>query len=403
MTTSSSAPGVALSPKASSGRLGTRGAVALVVSAIVVFLAASSAPSPLYGVYREAWGFSALTLTVVFASYAFALVAALLVFGSLSDHLGRRTVILAALLLEIGAVLLFWRAESVGWLLAARVLQGLATGMASSVLSAALIDLDARRAALLNGLAPMLGMAVGALGAAAMVEYLPHPTRHVFELLLVVLAVQVLLAWRLPETARPRPGAWRSLLPRVHVPAAARRLLLRLLPLNTAGWALGGFYLSLGPTLAQQVTGRHTPLAGGLLIALLVAMGAFSIFRVRERAPLPTLRTTALWLVAGLAVTLGGIASDLPALLFLGTAMAGLGFGGGFVSSVRLLVPTAQPHERAGLMASFYVVSYLAFSVPAILAGLAVGVYGLKTAALGYGALLILLGLWSYAIMRPRA
>ena len=81
--------------------------------------AASSAPSPLYGLYREAWGFSAATLTAVFASYAFALLAALLLFGSLSDHLGRRTVIVLALVLEIVSVLLFWQAPSVGWLLSA--------------------------------------------------------------------------------------------------------------------------------------------------------------------------------------------------------------------------------------------------------------------------------------------
>ena len=112
-----SAPALATPAAATSGRLRPRAAFALVVTLVITFLAASSAPSPLYALYREAWGFSALVLTVIFSSYAFALLAALLVFGALSDHLGRRAVILAALVLEIGAIVLFWQAGSVGWLI----------------------------------------------------------------------------------------------------------------------------------------------------------------------------------------------------------------------------------------------------------------------------------------------
>jgi MFS family permease len=173
-------------PPVASGRLRPNAAFALVVMLVVTFLAASSAPSPLYALYRQTWGFSAFMLTLVFGSYAFALLAALLVFGALSDHLGRRTVILAALVLEIGAVVLFWTADSVGWLLGARVLQGVATGIATSVLSAMLLDLHPARGALFNGLAPMVGMAVGALGAAALVQFAPQPLHLVFEVLLAV-------------------------------------------------------------------------------------------------------------------------------------------------------------------------------------------------------------------------
>src|ERR1700712_596273 len=104
---------------------------------LVSFLAASSAPTPLYHLYQEAWGFSSATLTLIFAVYAFSLLLALLTVGSLSDYLGRRPVLLLALLLEIPAMLLFIYADSVAWLIAARLLQGFATGMATSVLGAA--------------------------------------------------------------------------------------------------------------------------------------------------------------------------------------------------------------------------------------------------------------------------
>jgi len=114
-------------------RLGRSAALWLQAAIVLAFFAASTAPSPLYAVWREAWGFSALVLTVVFASYAFALLAALLVLGKLSDHRGRRVVMLGGIVLEFVSVLAFWQADSVGWLIAARALQGVATGIATSV------------------------------------------------------------------------------------------------------------------------------------------------------------------------------------------------------------------------------------------------------------------------------
>ena len=98
-------------------RLSRAAALWLYASILVTYLAASTAPSPLYALYREAWGFSTLTLTLVFASYAFALLAALLVFGALSDHRGRREVIIGSMVLEFASLLAFRHASSVEWLL----------------------------------------------------------------------------------------------------------------------------------------------------------------------------------------------------------------------------------------------------------------------------------------------
>ncbi|RYF63310.1 MAG: MFS transporter, partial [Comamonadaceae bacterium] len=183
----------------------------------------------------------------------------------------------------------------------------------------------------------------------------------------------------------------RSLVPRMHVPAAARAPLLRVLPLSTAGWALGGFYLSLGPSLGRLVTGNASPLVGGLLIAALVLPGAVAIAVVRQRPPRSVLQGSAAALALGLAVTLAGVALGQPVAFFGGTLVAGLGFGAGFHAAVRCLVPMASAQDRAGLMASFFVLSYLAFSLPAIAAGLLTGLYGLRATALGYGLLLIVL------------
>ncbi|KQU67096.1 MULTISPECIES: MFS transporter [unclassified Rhizobacter] len=383
----------ALATPAPGLRLGPTASLWLTVSLVVSFLAASSAPSPLYALYREAWGFSPLALTVIFSSYAFALLGALLVFGALSDHLGRRTVIVASLLVELLSIVLFWCAESAGWLLAARIVQGFATGIATGALSATLLDLSPSRGALFNSVAPMFGMAVGALGASALVQFAPAPTRLVFDVLLAILALQTLAAAFLPDTVTRRPGVWQSLRPRIAIPPAARATLWRILPLNTASWALGGFYLSLGPTLAKLVTGTPAPLTGGALIATLVLAGAAAIGWVRLRPARAVLTGSALALALGLSLTLVGVHAGSGLAFFGGTLLAGLGFGAGFNGAVRSLVPLAAPHERAGLMAGFFALSYLAFSVPAIVAGLCAGLIGLHATALAYGSLLVAMAL----------
>jgi MFS family permease len=389
-------------PTAPARRMGRTPALWLLASILVGFLAASSAPSPLYALYRDSWGFSALTLTLVFASYAFALLTTALVFGTFSDHRGRREVVLLALVLEIASTVLFWQADSVAWLFAARTVQGLATGIATSVLSAALIDLHTERGALVNTVSPMLGMAVGALGTSALVQFAPTHTALVFELLLVLFIAQAVAAVFLPETVARRPGAWRSLRPRIAIPASSRSTLARILPLNTALWALGGFYLSLGPTLARVITGSHAPVLGGALICALVLTAAVAILFVRLRPPHQALLVGTWALVLGLAITLVGVALHSSAAFFAGTVVAGVGFGSGFNGSLRSLVGKASAAERGGLMSGFFVLSYLAFSLPAIAAGLAAGYFGLHATALGFGLALLALGLAALGLMLRR-
>src|SRR3954466_3433351 len=156
-------------------------------------LFASSVPSPLYVVYQGEWHFSAITLTGVFAVYAIALLAALLVVGSISDHVGRRPTLIAALAVEIVAMLAFAGADGVGWLFAARTLQGIATGTAMGAISAALLDLQpADRpalGALMGAVSPLSGLAFGALAAGLLVDYGPDPTRFVFWILVAVFAL----------------------------------------------------------------------------------------------------------------------------------------------------------------------------------------------------------------------
>ncbi|WP_053159765.1 MFS transporter [Pseudomonas protegens] len=370
---------------------------------LLSFLAASSVPTPLYHLYQENLHFSPAVLTLIFGVYAISLLAALLTVGSLSDHLGRRPVIFVALLLNILAMLLFINESGVQWLIAARVMQGFATGMATSVLGAALLDTDRQQGPLVNSVAPLLGMACGAMGASLLVEFAPWPLQLSYWLLLGVFVLQAGYVWRLPESVSPQPGAWASLKPTLHVPVQARRALWLALPVDVAVWAVGGFYLSLAPSLVRAATGSTSNLIGGGLVAVLTLSGALMIFSLRQRPADRVLRLGAGMLAMGVMLILAAVHSASLPLFFFGTLVLGSGFGAGFLGALRSVVPLALPHERAGLMSAFYVLSYLAFCLPALLAGNLTRSFGLIATTDGYGAVLVLLSLGALlALMRQR-
>ena len=176
-------------------------------------------------------------------------------------------------------------------------------------------------------------------------------------------------------------------------------MLWQVMPVNTAQWALGGFYASLGPSLARIITGLHSPLLGGAVVASLVLSGAVAILFVRARPARAALAGGTAALVVGLSVTLAGVQLHSIAAFFVGSIIAGLGFGAAFNGTLRSLVPLAEAHERAGLMSTFFVLSYLAFSLPAIAAGLLAGRIGLQAASVGYGLLLVALACVALAMM----
>jgi MFS family permease len=368
------------------------------LSAVMAFLlAAASAPSPLYAVYAARWGFSSTTLTAIFAVYALALLAALLTAGELSDHLGRRPVLTIALAVQTVAMVAFLLADGVVALYVARILQGIGTGVATGALSAWLIDLEPSDApglgSLVGAVAPLAGLAAGAVGSALLVQYGPHPLRLVYWLLTGVFLVALVAVRSVPDDVPRRPGWLATLRPDVGVPAAARPLYAASAPSLVATWALGGLYLSLGPSLAISLLAEDSRIAGGFVIAALAGAGAVASVAARSRPPRAIVVGGSLILVAGVGITLIAVAADSPALLYAGSVVAGVGFGPAFSGVFRSLAPLAQPQARSALLAAIYVVSYLAFSLPAVAAGVAAAHWSLRSTTYVYGVIVMALAL----------
>lgn len=388
----------AVAPPAATRRPAPGAALWLFASLVVSFLAASSAPTPLYAVYQAEWGFSAITTTVVFGVYALSVLLALLVLGRLSDHVGRRPVLLAAVGGQLVALALFATAAGVPELLLARVLQGLATGAAMGALGAAMLDVDRERGTLANTIAPGIGTALGALGSGLVVQLLPAPTRLVYLVLAAVFAVQAVGLLLVPETVGRVRGALASLTPEFGLPRELRGPVLIAAPVLVAVWGLAGFYASLGPGLLRSLTGSGSAVVGGSGLAVLAGVGAVSVSVLRAAPAGRVMLVGAAALVSGMALTLLALPTGSVALFYAGTAVAGIGFGSGFQGGIRTVVPLAAPHRRSGVLSLLFVVSYLGMGLPAVVAGfLVVHVNGLLATAGEYGGFVALLGLTALA------
>ena len=257
-------------------RLPTPLAFGLLVSIVVFFLAGSAAPTPLYASYQGEWGFSAVTTTVVFGVYALAVLAALLTVGRLSDHIGRRPVLLAAIALQAVAMLIFVGADGVPELLLGRVVQGLATGAVAGAVGAGLLDLARTRGTLANAVATPIGTATGSLLGGLLVQFLPAPTHLVYLALSVVFVMQGSgrSSWPRPPA---RAGAIASLRPRVRACRRAPAAVARGRARARRRLVAGRLYGALGPALVRTLSGSIFVLLGGLSLFTLAGSGAAAV------------------------------------------------------------------------------------------------------------------------------
>ncbi|MEV6022184.1 MFS transporter [Streptomyces sp. NPDC052036] len=354
---------------------------------------AAGAPTPLLVVFEQQWHFPAWVLTVAFASYALGLLAALLVTGSLSDHIGRRPVLVTSLLVELGAMLMFVFAPDIGWVIAARTLQGIATGAATSAFSASVVEHapehHKKLGTIITSIAPAGGLGLGALLTGTAIQFTSHATVIVFTALAAVMVVGTAVAAFSAETATKRPGAARTLVPRVSLPHAARREFMASIPVHMAAWMLAGLFMGLVPTIIRDLLDLHSGLLNGATAFVEPAAAAVAGLFLGRLTARHTILVGTAGVLLGTAVIEAGVATGMLSLLWVGGIIGGIGFGASFSGAIRGVAPLVQPHERAGLFASVYLVAYLSFGVPAIIAGLLIAPIGLRTTVLGYGVVIL--------------
>ncbi|WP_433733071.1 MFS transporter [Nocardia sp. CA-129566] len=357
-----------------------RWAYALILAASGVALGVSGVPAPLYGMYQKQWHFSPLTTTFVFAVYAFAALAAVLVSGRISDVVGRKPVLLGAFATMIVGLVVFLLADNVAMLLVARALHGLAVGSTVVAGAAALLDLRPKhgaRSGQLSGVAFNVGMAVAILGSAVLAQYAPHPLRMPYVVITVVCLLIGLgvVALREPHTARV---AGRIRIAKPAVPQEIRGDFWFSALGVMAAWSVLGVLLSLYPSLASAETGIHNLVFGGAVVASTAVAGAMAqLFATGIPA-----RRAAIGGDTGMAVAL---VLTVPALhtgnwvvVLLAGVLLGATFGLGFGGSLRHLSEVVPQHKRGETMSAYYLLAYTAMALPTILAGWAATEWGLS-------------------------
>lgn len=364
------------------------GAAAFAVAsvALVAVCAAAGVPAPLYVVYAQTYGVSTVALTGAFAIYILPLLVALLCFGSLSDHLGRRRVALPAVAAGVVACLVLATVDAAAPLIIGRAVQGLSVGLALSALGAFVVDLapptrPGLAGAVTSG-APPGGIAIGSLASGAAVQLAPQGAPVVSFLVMAgVLAVSGLGLLLLPETAGGRPGALASLRPVVRVPPSARRVFPAVCVLVAATYVLGGFTQALAPSLAVTVLGRQDLFSGALAVGIFHLVGpAAGLASSRLRAT-HALSGGAAVLAAGVVGYVVAIAVGSFAVYLVGAVVAGVGFGLAFAGAMRVLLDRSPAGAHAGTLSAVYLFCYLAAAASSLVAGVAVDVWGLAAVA----------------------
>ncbi len=351
----------------------------VLLALLALCVGVSALPTPLYALYAEAWRYPPVLTTVVFAAYAIGALTAVLVSGPLSDRFGRRPVLVVSLLLVLVGLGVFVTADDVTALVVARLVHGLGIGAVVVAGGAGLLDLrptDAARTGTRNAIAFTLGIAAGALGAAALAQadLAPLVAPYLASGALVLVLLVAVLAMREPLPASARPGGALRL-PRPGVPAAVRPRFVVAATGVGAAWAVLGVFLSLEPGIATTAAGATGPLFGGTLVAVFAGAAALaqsvgSRYPARPVAVVGDAATAVL-----LVVSLVAFAAGSGPLILLGAVPLGAGYGLAFAGSLRHLTVEVPAEHRGAVMSAFYLVAYAAMVVPTLLAGVAATVW----------------------------
>jgi MFS family permease len=387
---------MSLTVSAAQGRqTSERTAIVAVAAMIGVLFAGSTLLTPLYIIYKQKFGFSGITLTLIYAAYVVGNLAALLVFGRLSDQIGRRSTVLPALGAAAISTIIFLFAESTAALFWGRALSGLGIGLAAGTGNAWLAELvgsDKARATVISTGTNFLGLAFGPLIAGSLAEYAPWPLHLSFVVYLAAVAVVAGLIWRTGETvARPvRDFGAISLRPRIGVPAAIRGKFIAPAVAGFGAMALVGFFAALAPSILAQQLNETSHAAAGALVFELAIICAATVWLTHHLSS----RVAMLW---GLGIMIPSVgllvASQMLASMTVmigATALCGISAGLGYRGSLAVINNIAPEDRRAEVTSSYFVCCFIGNAVPVIGVGIISAYAGMSIASATFAIMISL-------------
>jgi MFS family permease len=364
-------------------------ACAALTYTFAVTMMGTTLPTPMYVIYQERFGFSITMSTVIFAMYAFGVLAALLAFGRWSDALGRRPLLLAGLAAAVTSDVVFLLAENTGTLLVGRVLSGLSAGIFVGTATAAVVEAAPAawrsRAALFATAANIGGLGLGPLTAGVLIDWLPWDVHLTFIVHLVLSLVAVALVWRVAETVDVVPGT-RPTFQRLAVPARVRTTFIGAGIAGFAGFAVMGLFAAVSPRFVAHALANPNPAFEGLVVFTVFGASVVAQIVLRGVSTTRALNAGCALLVVGMLVLVWGLQAQSVPLMVVAAIVAGAGQGLSFSKGIASVLAKVDPHERAGVTSAFFVVAYIAISVPVIGEGVAAQHWGLTSAGTSFSA-----------------
>ncbi len=369
--------------------LGDRAAFVGVAYAFLIIMLGVALPTPLYTLYRIEFGFSVLMLTVIFATFAVGVIVALILFGRLSDDIGRRRVLLPGLALSALSAVAFLLARGVGMLFVGRMLCGLSVGVFIGAATATLVDLapHARgRATLVATMVTLVGVGSGPLLAGLLSQFAAWPLHLTYVVDLALLVPAAALVWAMPEPV-PASRRGRVRLQKLSVPAEMRAVFVRAALAAFAGFAVLGLFTAVAPGFLGQILGiTNRAIVGLVVFSVFAASTAGQTVLMRILGP-KALLAGCVGLIAGMGLLALGLDRSSLILVVVGGMVAGLGQGLSFRAGLAAVNEAAPADRRGEVASSYFVVAYVALSLPVVGVGVVAGLSDLRTASVIFAAL----------------
>jgi MFS family permease len=360
----------------------------LIAYAFLVTMLGATLPTPLYPLFAQRYSFGALMVTLIFAVYAFGVIAALLAFGELSDEIGRKPLLVAGLALSALSAFLFVLADSLTPIFAGRVVSGLSAGLFTGTATATLVDLvpgDRRKLASLVAVVMNLGgLGLGTLLAGLLADYCRAPLRLPFIVHLGLLAPALIGTLLVPESVPRR--RFRLRLQRLSVPEGVRSVFVRGAAAGFASFAVAGVLSSVAPEFLAQVLGRTSHTLAGLLVFIVFGGSIFGQLALARLSDRRALVWACALLVAGAGLLALALVIESLATLLVSAVVVGVGQGLGIGAGLAAINQRAPVERRGETASSFFVVIYVGLSLPVIATGVAANSFGLRTAGIAFSA-----------------
>lgn len=377
----------------------------LLAYAFAAIMVGTTLPTPMYALYGENLQFAVLTTTVIYAAYAGGVLFALLVFGRWSDAIGRRPMLLAGVAAALASAAVFLIADSVGALLVGRVLSGLSAGIFTGTATAAVIEAAPpswrSKAAAVATVANIGGLGIGPLLAGVLVQYAPAPLHLSFVVHIALALLAGLAVLIVPETSQRTGGIG---VQRLSVPTEVRSVFVIAGLAAFAGFAVTGLFTAVAPSFLGDVVGIDNNAVAGMIACSIFAASAVAQVAARGMAPQRAVAVGCAILVIGMIILAVALHFSSLVGLIAAAVVSGVGQGISFSRGLAAVVERTPAQRRAEVSSTYFVVAYVAISLPVVGEGLAARAWGLRTAGVSFAvAVAILAGICLVAILAREA